>query len=78
MMHALRQRGIHIGRYRVRALMREAGLRTSCTREFVSMTDSKHTLPDAENVLDRKFDVAKPNRAWVSDITHFRTARGWL
>jgi len=24
----------------------------------------------AENVLDRQFDVAQPNRAWVSDITY--------
>lgn len=33
-------------------------------------TDSRHTLPVAENVLDRQFDVAEPNRAWVSDITY--------
>jgi len=77
-MHALRQQGLHIGRYRVRALMREAGLRTSWKRKFVSTTDSRHRLPVAENVLDRPFDVAKPNRAWVSDITYIRTAQGWL
>jgi putative transposase len=77
-MHALRQQGLHIGRYRVRALMREAGLRTSWKRKFVSTTDSRHTLPVAENVLDRQFDVAEPNRAWVSDITYIRTAQGWL
>jgi putative transposase len=69
-MHALRQQGLHIGRYRVRALMREAGLRTNWKRKFVSTTDSRHTLPVAENVLDRQFDVAEPNRAWVSDITY--------
>ncbi|MGY6178987.1 hypothetical protein [Paraburkholderia strydomiana] len=28
-MHALRQQGLHIGRYWVRAVMREAGLRTN-------------------------------------------------
>lgn len=77
-MHALRQQGLHIGRYRVRALMREAGLRTSWKRKFVSTTDSRHTLPVAENVLDRQFDVGEPNRAWVSDITYIRTAQGWL
>ncbi|WP_199731329.1 IS3 family transposase [Paraburkholderia sp. RAU2J] len=77
-MHALREHGPHIGRYRVRTLMREAGLRTSWKRKFVSTTDSRHTLPVAENVLDRKFEVAEPNRAWVSDITYIRTAQGWL
>lgn len=77
-MHALRQQGLQIGRYRVRALMREAGLRTSWKRKFVSTTDSRHALPVAENVLNRKFDVVEPNRAWVSDITYIRTAQGWL
>jgi putative transposase len=76
--HAVRAQGLRIGRYRVRTLMREAGLRTSWKRKFVSTTDSRHTLAVAENVLDRQFDVAEPNRAWVSDITYIRTAQGWL
>ncbi len=29
-------------------------------------------------VLQRNFDVAKPNRAWVTDITYIRTWEGWL
>ena len=77
-MHALQEQGLRIGRYRVRTLMREAGLRTSWKRKFVSTTDSRHTLPVAANVLDRQFDVDEPNRAWVSDITYIRTAQGWL
>ena len=77
-MHAVREQGLRIGRHRVRTLMREAGLRTTWKRKFVSTTDSKHTLPVAENVLDRQFKVAEPNRAWVSDITYIRTAQGWL
>jgi hypothetical protein len=39
-------------RHRVRTLMCEADLRTTWKRSFVSTTDSKHTLPVAENVLD--------------------------
>ena len=77
-MHALREQGLRIGRYRVRTLMREAGLRTSWKRKFVSTTDSRHTLPVAQNVLERQFEVAEPDRAWVSDITYIRTAQGWL
>lgn len=69
-MHALRAQGLRIGRYRVRVVMREAGLRTSWRRKFISTTDSSHTLPVAANVLDTQFDVAEPNRAWVSDITY--------
>lgn len=77
-MHAVREQGMRLGRYRIRRLMREAGLRATWKRKFVSTTDSKHTLPVAENVLDRQFDVAEPNRAWTSDITYIRTAQGWL
>jgi len=62
----------------LRTLMREAGLRTKWKRKFVSTTDSRHTLPVAENLLQRQFDVGEPNRAWVSDITYIRTAQGWL
>jgi putative transposase len=69
-MHAVREQGVRLGRYRIRRLMREAGLRATWKRKFVSTTDSKHTLPVAENVLDRQFDVAEPNRAWTSDITY--------
>ena len=32
----------------------------------------------APNHLHRQFDVAQPNRAWVTDITHIRTHEGWL
>jgi putative transposase len=32
----------------------------------------------AENHLNRKFSVSKPNLAWVTDITYIRTQEGWL
>ena len=34
--------------------------------------------PVAPNVLDRKFIVATPNRAWVGDVTYIATEEGWL
>jgi transposase InsO family protein len=48
-MHALREQGLRIGRYRVRTLMREAGVRASWKRKFVSTTASRHTLPEREH-----------------------------
>jgi len=30
------------------------------------------------NYLDRQFEVAAPNVAWVTDITYIRTYEGWL
>ena len=45
---------------------------------FKTTTDSKHTLPVADNLLDQQFDVSMPNTAWVSDITYVPTDEGWL
>jgi putative transposase len=47
-------------------------------RKFVHTTDSKHGLPVFDNVLNRQFDPAVPNQAWVADITYIRTGSGWL
>ena len=44
----------------------------------VRTTDSNHDLPVAENLLDRQFDPAAANEAWVADITYIPTREGWL
>lgn len=75
---ALDNRGIAVTRYRVRALMKTNGLRPIWKRKFIHTTDSKHTLPIADNVLDRQFAPGEANRAWVADITYIRTRSGWL
>lgn len=74
----LKAKGRSIGRYRVRRLMREHGLKSKWRRKFVSTTDSKHDLPVAANILNRQFEPSSVNRAWVSDITYIRTRSGWL
>ncbi len=75
---ALQTSGVAIGRYRVRRLMREAALTPVWKRPFVATTDSQHDLPVAENLLNRRFNVATANQAWVSDITYIPTRQGWL
>lgn len=74
----LRARGMDVGRYRARTLMRRNGLRPRWQRKFVHTTNSRHGLPVAPNVLDRQFKPETPNRAWACDITYVRTASGWL
>lgn len=74
----LRAQGLHVGRYRVRRLMRENRLRALWRRKFVHTTDSGHALPVSANVLGRRFNPSGPNQAWVSDITYIRTRSGWL
>ncbi len=74
----LKAQNMIIGRYKVRRLMREAGLTAVWKKKFVNTTDSKHDLPVAENLLNRQFNPAKSNQAWTSDITYIRTRTGWL
>ncbi|MFG6208232.1 IS3 family transposase [Pseudomonas retamae] len=75
---ALRSKGMLVGLYKIRRLMRANGLRSAWKRKFVHTTDSNHDLPIAENVLSRQFDPVAPNKAWVADITYIRTRSGWL
>ncbi len=75
----LRAQGIRVGKLRVQRLMQKHGIQARGKRRFrVATTDSKHNLPIAPNVLDRKFTVAAPNQAWVGDFTYIPTAEGWL
>jgi transposase InsO family protein len=62
----------------VAKLMRASGIRAKTTRKFRCRTDSDHDLPVADNLLDRQFDPAGPNAAWVADITYIPTRQGWL
>lgn len=70
--------GFEVGRNRIARLMREHGLVATRPKRFKKTTDSSHSQPVAENLLDRKFDVPGPNRAWVTDITYIWTWEGWL
>jgi len=62
----------------VAKLMREAGLAAKTKRKFRQTTDSNHSMPVAENVLDRQFEPGQPNASWVADITYVPTREGWL
>jgi transposase InsO family protein len=74
----LKDEGHQIGRYKVRRLMRELGLKAKAPKRYKVTTDSRHSFPVAANLLDRKFDVDKPNIVWTTDITYVWTLEGWL
>lgn len=75
---SLKAQGLPAGRHRVRRLMKRHGLKARWKRKFTQTTDSRHDLPVAANVLDRRFKPSAPDRGWVADITCIRTDRGWL
>jgi len=53
-------------------------IRCKQVKKFRATTDSKHTLPVAENLLEQDFHAEAPNEAWVSDLTYISTEEGWL
>lgn len=74
----LRAQSKHYGRNRIARLMREHRIQCKRKRKFRATTDSRHNFPTMENVLDRKFAVERPNKAWAADITYIPTKEGWL
>jgi len=76
--HDLAEHGIRVGICRIKRIRRKLGIRCKQKRKFKATTDSKHTLPVAENILGQQFKVAAPNKVWVSDITYVHTDEGWL
>jgi len=79
MTRALREEGFQVGRYKVRRLMKDAGVvvKRRSTRK-PQTTDSRHDYRVAPNILDREFDVATPNAVWAGDLTYIWTREGWL
>jgi putative transposase len=67
-----------VGKERVRKLMKLHGIKARSKRKYKATTDSNHGLPVAENLLQRDFSPAEPDRVWSSDITYIATDEGWL
>lgn len=74
----LNQKGVSISQRTVTRIMKENGIRSKTVKKYKATTNSKHSLPVQENVLNREFTASKPNEKWVTDITYVSTAEGWL
>jgi transposase InsO family protein len=76
---ALAAQGVAVCENTVARVMREQKIRAKSKKKFVpKTTDSTHDRPVAANLLNRQFDVALPDTAWVVDITYIPTEEGWL
>lgn len=69
--------GFICGKNRVQRLLQKAGYR-SCTTPRPGHRKVVSGLPVLPNLLNREFQVDRPNRVWVSDITQIRCSDGWL
>jgi transposase InsO family protein len=76
--HDLAAHDVKVGICRIRRIRKKLGIHCKQVRKFKATTDSKHTLPTADNLLEQKFTVPAPNRIWTSDITYIATDEGWL
>jgi transposase InsO family protein len=74
----LADNGVEVGVCRIKRIRKQLGIRCKQTKKFKTTTNSKHTLPVAENLLNQQFAVSRQNIAWLSDITYVWTDEGWL
>jgi transposase InsO family protein len=75
----LHRRGQHVGRSRIEALMRRAGIfGLAALPRRTRTTDSRHSYPIAPNLLARNFTAQAPNQIWLADLTYIPTEEGWL
>jgi putative transposase len=74
----LKARGIPCCVNTVARLMQDNDIQAKTRRKFKQTTDSNHSMPVAENILDRQFDAQAPNERWVAGITYVPTREGWL
>jgi putative transposase len=74
----LRDLGEACGRNRIHRLMRQALLRSQTGYHRRPGHRKGQPSAVAPNHLQQQFNVAEPNRVWVTDITYIRTHEGWL
>ena len=69
--------GVKAGTRKISRIMRENSFRVVTVKKYKATTNSKHSLPVFENLLNQNFKAETPNQKWVSDITYVPTDEGW-
>ena len=73
----LLDQGERVSPNRVARLARMAGIKAQIGYKRRPGTYGGKPSLAVDNTLDRQFDVAAPDRAWVTDITYIRTLEGF-
>lgn len=75
--HLLVEEGYDVSIKRVHRLMKKASIRSITVKKF-RPNQSKATVVERENILERNFSTTTINEKWVGDITYIHTLRdGW-
>ena len=75
----LNREGVTVARCTVERLMRDLGLsgvRRGKAYKVTTLSDDRQHRPD--DLVDRDFTAAAPNRLWVADLTYVKTHAGWV
>ncbi len=70
--------GVQISKWKLMKLRRELGIYCKQRKKYRATTNSNHSYPVSENILNRNFVVESPNKVWLSDITYIPTEEGFL
>lgn len=74
----LDKKGISCSNKKVAKRMRILNLQAVAKRKFKVTTDSEHSKPVFDNILNRDFHTTNINQKWAGDITYIPTKEGWL
>ena len=74
----LKDEGINCGIHKIERLMHVNGIWAKTVKKFKATTNSGHSYPVVDNILDRNFTVEEKDKVWASDITYIETSEGWL
>ena len=75
---ALRSQNEQCSQGRVARRMKFMDIKAIAKRKFKVTTDSEHTKPVFNNILNRDFNTTAINQKWASDITYISTDEGWM
>ncbi len=75
---ALKSKEISCSKNTVERRMKAMGLKALAKRKFKVTTDSEHSKPLYDNILNRDFNTTAINQKWAGDITYIPTQEGWL
>lgn len=76
---ALAIQGLEVSLNRIGNLMKRKQLVAKARKKFkVTTQQAERPYHLAKNLLQQNFQAARPNQAWVGDITYVATQEGWL
>jgi transposase InsO family protein len=78
MTHALREEGVLLSEYKVRHIMRSAGMYPASVRKFKPYRSKQANGRYLDNLFNQDFSTTRINEKWAGDITHIKTKLGWV